>query len=160
MDIGRVGDQLVDHREQLAPFAETVKGPDLDQTFERPFAHLAQIDPICKIFQTGELAPLLARVQDCLHRRFTHHLHRRHPKADRAAWGDGESKGQHGIRFDRFDIGGQFLNVKIQPAIVDIRRHHANAHAPTFIDKVDDLFGLVPLNQQQRRHILDGVVGL
>ena len=58
------------------------------------------------------------------------------------------------------DLGRTLLDLKIEAAIVDVGRQHIDAHAPAFVDKVDDLVGLVAFDQQQRRHIFDGIVGL
>ncbi len=60
----------------------------------------------------------------------------------------------------RFGVGRALLNLEVEAAVVDVRRQHVDAHAPAFVDEVDDLLGLVPLDQQQRRHVLDRVVGL
>ena len=114
-----------------------------------------------EVLQAGEGAAFLACGDDDRDRPFAHILDGGHAKADGAALGHGEGVADVRVAVgQRFRVGRALLDVEIQAAVVDVRRQHVDAHAPAFVDEVDDLLGLVPLDQQQRRHVLDRIVGL
>ena len=144
----------------MAALAKAVKRAHFDQTFQGALVDLAQVDALAELLQAAEGAALGARVEDDLDWPFAHIFDGGHAKADGAAAGDGEAVGNVGVApVAGFGIRRHFLDIEVQAGVVDVGGQHFNAHAPTLVDEVDDLFRLVALDEEQRGHVLHRVVG-
>ena len=116
VDGGGSADQQVDDGKQLAAPTEAVEGTCFDQTFERAFVDLTQVDAIAEIFQALEAPPRLARSQKGLDRAFADILDSSHPKTDRAALWHRKRVAQAGVTLGFLGrVSWPDLDLKVQP---------------------------------------------
>ena len=79
-------DHLIHGVQQLRPPAKLVQRADLDQTLQRLFANLAQIDTLAEVFQSLERAAVLAGIENRLHRSLADVLDSSQTVANGCAW--------------------------------------------------------------------------
>ena len=116
---------------------DRIEGPGLDQALDHPPVDETQVRPRAEVREGHERAALLAGADDGLDGGAADILDGPQPEVDRVA-ADGE----------------------LRAADVDVGRLHAQAHRAALLHVLDDLVGLVHFRGEQRRHELDGVVGL
>src|SRR5690606_32608695 len=102
----------------------------------------AQVDPLAEVGQVAERAAFVAGVQYVLERALSGVLDRNQAKTDTA----------------RAVL--QRLNVKVDHAVVDVRRQDGNAQALALGQKRGDLVGVVAVDREQGSHVFGGVVRL
>ena len=128
--------------QQSTPLAKIAQGAHRGQALQRTATRLAQVHPFAKVLQVLEPAVPLPR--------FDHLLQR----AGAGAANGGQAEA------DAAPAAVVGLDVKVQAAVIDVRRQHGDAEATAFIHVAGDAAGVIPMHAQQGAHVFLGIVTL